>query len=107
MESLSVCLCGVLELLIVLFQVFGVGALCLCRLFPGSRWSGQARLGVVVALVGLAVAGAVCGRHDSEFALFAGGTITVLLIGMTVGGASLEMTAPPGLVARGDAPVPA
>ena len=39
-------------------------------------------------MVGLGVAGAMCGRHDSEFALFAGGTMTVLLIGMTMGGGS-------------------
>ncbi len=36
-------------------------------------------------MVGLGVAGALCGRHDSEFALFAGGTMTVLLIGMIIG----------------------
>ena len=52
----------------------------------------------MIALVGLGIAGALCGRHDSEFALFAGGTMTVLLIGMTMGGGPSEATgtSPPG-----------
>lgn len=78
--------CAWLELSVVLFQIFGVLALCLSRLSPASRWGERARLGFVVAMVGLGVAGACCGGHDSEFALFAGGTMTFLLIGMTTGG---------------------
>jgi hypothetical protein len=78
-------LCAVLELTVILFQVFGVAALCLNRLLPATRWADHGRIGSVVALVGLAIAGALCGRHASEFALFAGVTMTVLLIGLTTG----------------------
>jgi hypothetical protein len=77
--------CALLELTVMLLQVFGVAALCLNRLLPATRWARRGRIGLVVALVGLAVAGALCGRHASEFALYAGGTMTVLLIGMTTG----------------------
>jgi len=77
--------CAVLELTVMLFQVFGVAALCVNRLFPASRWAARGRAGTVVAVFGLAIAGALCNRHCSEFALFAGGTITMLLIGMTIG----------------------
>lgn len=78
-------LCAVLELSVMLFQVFGVAALCLNRLFPATRWADRGRTGSIVALVGLAITGAVCGRQASEFALFAGVTMTILLIGMTTG----------------------
>src|SRR5262249_1309730 len=61
-----------------------------------TRWSSSGLAGLIVALFGLAIAGALCGRHDSEFALFAGGTMTVLLIGMTMGGGSIEKTEPAG-----------
>jgi hypothetical protein len=85
---------AVLELLVVLFQVFGVLALCLWRLLPATRWSERGRAGFVIALVGLGIVGALCGRHDSEFALFAGGTMTALLIGMTMGSGTTDATAP-------------
>lgn len=81
----NVRLCAMLEVMVVLFQVFGVVALCLSRLMPATRWANRGRFGFIVALVGLGIAGALCGRHDSEFALFAGGTMTFLLIGMTLG----------------------
>jgi hypothetical protein len=87
-------LCGVLELLVVFFQVCGVMALCLNRLMPRSAWCYRGKIGFIVALFGLGIAGALCGRHDSEFALFAGGTMTVLLIGMTVGRATIDSTEP-------------
>ena len=85
MDWTSVRVCAWLELSVVLFQVFGVGALCVYRLMPATRWAARGRVGFVVAVVGLGVAGALCGRHDSEFALFAGGTMTFLLIGMIAG----------------------
>ena len=78
-----------------LFQVCGIMGLCLTRLMPCSpRWSSRGQVGFIVALFGLGIAGALCGRHDSEFALFAGGTMTVLLIGMTVGSGSIENAEP-------------
>jgi uncharacterized membrane protein YcfT len=81
-------ICAVLELTVMLFQVFGVAALCLNRLLPASRWAARGRVGTIVSMIGLAVSGAFCGRLASEFALFAGVTMTVLLIGMTTGNAS-------------------
>jgi hypothetical protein len=84
----------IFEVLVMLFQVFGIMGLCLSRLMPRSTaWSSRGQVGSIVALVGLGIAGALCGRHDSEFALFAGGTMTVLLIGMTMGNGSIEPAA--------------
>jgi hypothetical protein len=90
----SLRLCAVLEFSVILFQVFGVAALCLSRLVPptSTKWAHRGRAGFVVAMIGLGLAGALCGRHDSEFALFAGGTMTLLLIGMTVGSGHGEAT---------------
>jgi hypothetical protein len=87
--------CTIFEVLVVLFQVCGIMGLCLNRLMPRStRWSARGQVGLIVALFGLGIAGALCGRHDSEFALFAGGTMTLLLIGMTMGGGSIERIEP-------------
>ncbi len=88
----NVNLCSLLELAVILFQVCGVGSLCLNRLMPTTPWGDRGRIVFVIALVGLGIAGAMCGRHDSEFALFAGGTMTVLLIGMTMGSIASEST---------------
>jgi len=95
----NVSLCSMLELAVILFQVFGVGALCLNRLMPTTAWADRGRIVFVIALIGLGIAGALCGRHDSEFALFAGGTMTVLLIGMTMGGGPSEATGTVGRLA--------
>jgi hypothetical protein len=87
--------CTIFEVLVVLFQLCGIMGLCLNRLMPRStRWSSRGQVGLIVALFGLGIAGALCGRHDSEFALFAGGTMTLLLIGMTMGSGSIERTEP-------------
>ncbi len=95
MASSPITLCAVFEILVVLFQVCGILGLCLNRLTPRStRWSSRGQIGSIVALFGLGIAGALCGRHDSEFALFAGGTMTVLLIGMTMGGGRVDDTMP-------------
>ncbi len=85
---------GVLEVAVMMFQFFGVATLCLTRLVPAPRWADRGRVGFVFALVGLGVFGALCGRHDSEFALFAGGTMTFLLIGMVMGSGNYHATAP-------------
>lgn len=85
---------AVLEIAVMLFQFFGLATLCLTRLVPGTRWADGGRIGFVIALVGLGIFGALCGRFDSEFALFAGGTMTVLLIGMIVGTGTSHATAP-------------
>jgi hypothetical protein len=98
----SLHLCGVLELAVIFFQVFGVLALCLHRLLPATRWAERGKTGFILALIGLGIAGALCGRHDSEFALFAGGTMTVLLIGMTMGGGPTEAGGTVGRLARAE-----
>lgn len=92
-----------LEIVVVLFQVFGVLALCLTRLSPCSRWGARGRVAFVVALLGLGFAGALCGVNDSEFALFAGGTMTFLLIGMTVGNGHIDATGPVAVEAMAEA----
>jgi hypothetical protein len=86
-------ICAWYEVAVVMFQVAGVVGLCLSRLAPASTWARWGRTGFVFALIGLGLAGALCGGHDSEFALFAGGTMTVLLIGMTVGSGHGHATA--------------
>jgi hypothetical protein len=85
---------SVLEVVVILFQVAGVAALCVTRLVSQVRWAERGRVSVIIAMVGLGVVGALCGRHDSEFALFAGGTMCVLLIGMTIGNGGTDATAP-------------
>jgi hypothetical protein len=94
MFTTKIDLCSVLEALVVFFQVGGIMGLCLSRLMPRSAWSYRGKIGFIIALFGLGIAGALCGRHDSEFALFAGGTMTVLLIGMTIGGSTIDATEP-------------
>jgi hypothetical protein len=87
--------CAVFEILVMVFQIFGIMGLCLNRLTPRStRWSSRGQIGSIIALFGLGIAGALCGRHDSEFALFAGGTMTILLIGLTMGNGTIEKTEP-------------
>jgi len=93
---------AVLEIAVMMFQVFGVATLCLSRLVPQTRWADRGRVGFVFALVGLGVFGALCGRFDSEFALFAGGTMTVLLIGMIVGSGGTHASAPAPIRIGGD-----
>lgn len=94
-ESLQLELCALLEILVLVFQICGVLGLCLCRLAPSStRWAARGRVGFIIALFGLGITGAFCGQHDSEFGLFAGGTMTFLLIGMTIGSSSLESAEP-------------
>ena len=66
MGGLSFRLCSVLECAVVLFQICGIAALCLHRLFPATRWAKGSRIGFVIALLGLGVAGGLCGRHDSH-----------------------------------------
>jgi hypothetical protein len=89
--------CTIFEVMVVLFQVCGIMGLCMNRLLPRStRWPSRGQAGLIVALFGLGIAGALCGRHDSEFALFAGGTMTVLLIGMTMGSGTIDKTEPAG-----------
>jgi hypothetical protein len=76
----------------MIFQLTGVAALLLHRLAATPRWADHGRNGFVVALIGLGLIGALCGRQGSDFGLFAGGTMTLLLIGMTIGSAHTHTT---------------
>jgi hypothetical protein len=100
MDSLIDPSCALLEALVMFFQFIGISALCLSRLLPGTRWAWRGKRAFVVALVGLAVAGAMVGRHDSHFAQFAGLTMTALLIGMIAGPGPIEMIASNGQPGR-------
>ncbi len=86
-------ICACLEMSVVLFQIFGVFCLCLSRLLPGTVFSRLGRVGYILSLVGLGATGALCGRHQSEFALFAGASMTLLLIGMIAGSGATDPTA--------------
>ena len=81
-----------LELAVMIFQALGVTGLLVHRLAATPRWAERGRNGFVVAVIGLGVVGALCGRHGSEFGLFAGGTMTFLLIGMTIGTGHVHAT---------------
>ena len=85
---------AVLELVVMMLQVFGVAMLCLHRLLPATRWAEKGRVGFILAMIGLGIAGAWVGCHDSEFALFAGGTMTFLLIGMIAGNSTTDANLP-------------
>ena len=74
------------ECFVLVFQVVGLAGLAISRLLPDSAWASRGRAVLLLAMVGLGVAGAVSGRADSAFGLFAGVTMTVLLIGGIVGG---------------------
>ena len=89
-----------LEFLVMVFQILGVASLCLTRLFPGTVWADRGRLAFVGALVGLGVSGAMCGREDSHFALFAGATLTALFLGMIAGAGTHVSVAATGRLAR-------
>ncbi len=93
MDSLLIPSCETLEKLVMLLQVSGLGSLIFVRLRPNGRWTGRAKHAFLVSLVGLAITGALLGLEDSHFALVAGTTMTVLLIGMIASGGSIEMIA--------------
>lgn len=87
--------CALVECLVMVLQFVGLASLCLSRLMPATAWASRARCVLLLAIVGLGLAGAFCGQQDSEFALFAGGTMTLLLIGVIAGGGATPTTARP------------
>ncbi len=68
-----------LELSVVLLQAVAVSTLCVNHLFPSTAWARCGRLGFALAMIGLGVVGTLCAGYASEFALFAGGTMAILL----------------------------
>ncbi len=83
---------SLLEVMVIVLQVLGIAALGMNRLVDSGRWAKRARFVFAAALVGLGVVGALCGGNGSEFGLFAGGTMTILYIGMTLGGGAIDPT---------------
>lgn len=81
---------GMVEFLIIILQICGIAALFVSRLASGASRRQAGRTAFVAALIGLGIAGAWCARHESEFGLFAGGTMTLLFIGMTLGTGAIE-----------------
>ena len=75
-----------MEAAVVVFQCFGVATLMLSRLLPTTRWADRGRFAFVFAMIGLGASGTSCAWVGSEFALFAGGTMAVLLIVVILGG---------------------
>lgn len=92
MDLTTVRACLLAETFVMLFQVVGVAGLCLSRLAAGTSWARKGHAAFVVAILGLGVAGAIAGRNDSAFGLFAGGTMTLLLIGMISGSGAGDPT---------------
>ncbi|HEU5116998.1 MAG TPA: hypothetical protein VFT74_10015 [Isosphaeraceae bacterium] len=98
MDLTTVRACLLAETFVMLFQVVGVAGLCLSRLAAGTSWTRRGHLIFVVAILGLGAAGAIAGRNDSAFGLFAGGSMTLLLIGMISGSGAGDPTHPTGSV---------
>ncbi len=73
------------ESLVMLFQVVGLATLIFSRLLPSGRWTRRCKAMFIMALLGLGMAGAICAHHRSSMGLFAGGSVTFLLVGMIAG----------------------
>ncbi len=96
MDLTTVRACLLAETFVMLFQVVGVAGLCLSRLAAGTSWARRGHLVFLVAILGLGAAGAIAGRNDSVFGLFAGGSMTLLLIGMISGSGASDPIRPTG-----------
>lgn len=70
---------GGLERSTVALQVLAVATLCLSRFLPACRGANATRRGFVASMVGLGAVGVGCAGYASPFALYAGGTMAVLL----------------------------
>jgi len=70
-----------LELLVMALQLVGVLTLAWLKLAPGNVWAEWGLMGIQV---GLGIAGAACAGFESGFALFAGATLVLLLLGATI-----------------------
>jgi hypothetical protein len=68
-----------LEVAVLALQVAAVATLLASWLLPMTRLAAYCRVGFVVAMVGLGLAGALCAWYGSHFALFAGGAVTIFL----------------------------
>lgn len=70
-----------LEMVVMTLQVVGVLSLAWLKLSPASAGAGWTLMSVQV---GLGLSGAMCAGFESGFALFAGVTLVVLLLGTMI-----------------------
>lgn len=71
---------GRLELSVMVLQLAAVATLGLLRLTTNFHWANLGRRGFAASMLGLGVLGTSCAGYGSDFALFAGATMGVLLI---------------------------
>jgi hypothetical protein len=88
----------VLNVAVVALQILGVTSFLLGTFVPGGRVARRSWFGFVIAMFGLGVAGSLCAWYGSEFALFSGGSMAVLLIGVILGSECSHGPAVPGLL---------
>lgn len=93
--------------LVMMLQVLGVVGLVLFRALPSSRWGSRGKLLLVLAVVGLGLAGVLHGQHRSGTGLFAGATMAFLLVGMISGTAPIRTTLPTRSTSTVEAGLPA
>lgn len=75
----------VLNVTVVVLQITGLASFLLTSFFPGGQLARRGQHGFVTAMLGLGVAGSLCAWYGSEFALFSGGSMAVLLNGVILG----------------------
>jgi hypothetical protein len=68
-----------LEMGVVVFQCAGVASLLLSRLLPKTPWADRGRAAFLTSMVGLGASGILCAGYASDFALFAGAAMAILL----------------------------
>lgn len=71
--------------LVMTLQLVGVLGLILFRAMPSHPWGARGKGLLVLAMVGLGLAGVLHGQHRSGTGLFAGATMAFLLVGMISG----------------------
>lgn len=69
-----------LQYLVVALQLVAIAAFVLAQFGTATRWARLGRFAFVAAMIALGLAGILCAGYTSEFALFAGGTLAVLLV---------------------------
>ena len=79
---------SVVERAVIVFQIAGVAGAMLARLAHSRPWAYTGRVAFAIAMCGLGLSGLLSAYHGSGFALFAGGTLTVLLNVAILGGAA-------------------
>jgi hypothetical protein len=76
--------CGILYGATIGLQVIGMLSAGCARLAQSARVVAVAKVVLVISLLGLGTASALCGREESGFALVAGATLAILLLAATM-----------------------